>query len=330
MLLLRLTILGMLMMALPVRAAGSDPDADSETAALIDELDDDEFARREAAVQALARLGRKAIDPITRAAVGTSPEVTSRSVRLLEQLMESDDPQTIDQADAALAALSQSDDPQAAALAGAALVRKALIREQRAVEKIQALGGQVQVGPQVRPNGQPLPGLSFEEARQPRPRNILIGRDWKGGTEGLDHFRRLSHLTYLQIYVEQGASVSVTQVQSLASVLPGLTVHERGPYLGVAGVSNGQTGCIIGEVRPGGPAEKAGLQARDHVLALENQPIDRFEELVDGLKAHAIGDTVTISVQRFDPELRQPRTIDVEVKLEAWSLPSTATPEPSP
>jgi hypothetical protein len=204
------------------------------------------------------------------------------------------------------------------------LARKALVREQRAIARIKQLGGQVQVGPQIYANGQPLPGLSLEQARQLRPRVILLGKDWKGGVEGLAHFRKLSHITALTIYVEKGSEVPLERAQALASVLPGLMVHHRGPYLGVGATSDGQSDCIIDQIKQDGPADKAGLQEGDRVLALEDQTIRIFHDLVDGLKKYEIGDTVTLSI------LRQGEVIDVDVKLEPWTLAPVAENAPFP
>lgn len=320
---LSLIIVLLLMSALPVcRAAGETPAADIST--LIEQLDDADFARREAADESLGQLGRQAIDPLVQAAAGPSPEVTSRAVGLLERMMESDDPQTIDAADEALVSLLDSDAPQAATLAQAALARKALIREQRAIEKIKQLGGQVQIGPQVDAFGQPLPGLSLQQAREPRPRKFLVGRDWKGGVEGLDHFRRLGHIGSLTIYVEKASGVPLEQVQALASVLPGLTVHHRGPLLGVEADPNDRTACNIRRATPGGPADKAGLQGGDRVLALEGRPVRMFEDLVDALMQYEAGETVTLTIER------QAEIIDVDVELEAWTLPPVDDNFPAP
>jgi hypothetical protein len=305
----------LLIALLPVANVQAD-DPPADIPALIEQLDDADFSRREAAGQALRKRGRPAIDPLAKAAAGTSPEVTSRAVGLLERMMESDDPPTVDAADAALVTLLDSQDPQASTLAQAALDRKAVIRERRAIEKIKELGGQVQMGPQVYQNGQPLPGLTFEQAREPRPRKFLIGKDWKGGVDGLDQFRKLTHISFLAIYVEDGSGVPLERVQSLASVLPGLEVHHRGPFLGVVATSDGE--CVIRQVQPDSPAHKAGLQAGDHVLAIEDAPVRIFQNLVDALMDYDVGDTVTLKIQRHA------QALEVDVKLESWALPPVA------
>lgn len=321
----RLSLISVLLLisSLPAAAVLAD-DPPADIPALVEQLEDADFSRREAAVEALARHGRQAIDPLLKGAAGTSPEATSRAVGLLERMMESDDPQTVDAADTALVALLDSQDPQASTLAQAALSRKALVREQRAIEKIKELGGQVQMGPQIYPNGQPLPGLSFEQARELRPRVILLSKDWKGGVEGLVHFARLTHINALTIYVEKGSEVPLERAQALAGVLPGLMVHHRGPYLGVGADPNRPGECVITQVKEDGPADKAGLEPGDQVLAVENQPIQIFDELVEGLKKYEIGDTVTLNI------LRRGEAINVDVTLEPWNLAPVIEDSPFP
>lgn len=314
-----LTVVTTLLLALPPGAFAAESAA-TDVSALIEQLDDSEFARREAAVNALQQRGADVIPPLVKAAQAGSPEVSSRAVQLLEHFMESDQAATIDAADAALDSLLDSSAPQAAALAGAALERNAPIREQRAIAKITELGGQIQMGPQLELVNQPQGLLIEPNAMVLRPRTILLGRDWKGGVEGLKYLRRLTHIYKLQLYIEQGSNVPLTEAQALAGVLPGLDVHHRGPYLGIGSMSNGVTDCIISEVKPDSPAAKAGLQPRDTIVALNDQPIQQFHALVDELKSHAIGDTVTITVQRYDTITRQERLMDIDVELEGWKL----------
>ena len=211
-------------------------------AALVSQLGDRDFLRREAAVRKLAAYGVDAIDPLIAAAQMESPEVASRAVHLLERLMESHDVGVIDAADQALVDLTASDGPYATALAEAALRRNTPIREERAVAKIRELGGQVQYGELEHRFGRPM--LNPMAARPDEsdgesdlvPRRIVLKRDWQGGLDGLIHLTKLSHVSDLQLYVVKGSGVPLAEAQSLASFLPGLEVNERGAYLGVTGI----------------------------------------------------------------------------------------------
>jgi serine protease Do len=72
------------------------------------------------------------------------------------------------------------------------------------------------------------------------------------------------------------------------------------PYIGVAGVkeeeSNGR--CIIQDVGPGTPAEKAGMLRGDIVVRFDGQKISKFKELKDAVDSLVPGDNVMLEVER--------------------------------
>ena len=58
---------------------------------------------------------------------------------------------------------------------------------------------------------------------------------------------------------------------------------------------------IIGYVKPGGPAEKAGLRVQDRILAVDGHPVQRFMGGTDGVKWRVIrseGETIPFQVER--------------------------------
>ncbi|MBV8986889.1 MAG: trypsin-like peptidase domain-containing protein [Acidimicrobiia bacterium] len=57
-------------------------------------------------------------------------------------------------------------------------------------------------------------------------------------------------------------------------------------------------GALIGRVVQGSPADKSGLQARDVIVALDNQPVKSMGALVVALRTHRPGDAVSIDVRR--------------------------------
>lgn len=70
-----------------------------------------------------------------------------------------------------------------------------------------------------------------------------------------------------------------------------------------------KNGVIVTQITPGSPAAKAGLQPRDVVTAINNQPIDENNSLRSILFKYRVGDTVTLTVERDG------RTIQVQVTL---------------
>jgi regulator of sigma E protease len=75
---------------------------------------------------------------------------------------------------------------------------------------------------------------------------------------------------------------------------------------------------IIGYVKPGGPAEKAGLRVQDRILAVDGHPVHRFMGGTDGVKWRVIrseGETIPFQVERDGQIL----TIE-----SGWAKPMTA------
>lgn len=72
----------------------------------------------------------------------------------------------------------------------------------------------------------------------------------------------------------------------------------------------GRTGALIVEVVADSPAEAAGLQEGDLIVAVDGQEIDWENGLGDLVAAHAPGDTVTLEVERADED-----TLEVSVEL---------------
>jgi hypothetical protein len=123
---------------------GDDTSTDLSPAAidrLIRDLDDDQFSIREAASQKLASAGKKALEPLRKAAVGTSLEVTIRAIAIIATMSTSADRDTAQAAKELLVKLAAGDHAAAAERARRTLFDHIL----QIANRIGQLGGGVHI-----------------------------------------------------------------------------------------------------------------------------------------------------------------------------------------
>ncbi len=282
---------------LPPRSL-SDPPAYSRLSDLIDQLDHRQYRLRNEAEAELVTYESAAITALLASREQLGPEGTLRGVRILERLLVSDDLALSDEADEALQDF-QEGGGTAGEQATIVLDRHGTLREERVIERIRALGGDVRpdedffmedLVQNLRPDRQLTEPIL-------RPQTIWLYPEWSGGVEGLDLLKRLSHLQGLVIYQIRGNELSLFDVQPLVASLPGATVVERGPAcLGIKCAAFEP--CIIQEPTPGGAAELAGLRQGDEILAIDSVRVRSFNELIDELSLYDPGDIVTLSVRK--------------------------------
>ena len=75
------------------------------------------------------------------------------------------------------------------------------------------------------------------------------------------------------------------------------------------GPPGGQPGVLIGGVRPGGAADKAGIRRGDVLVRLGAHEIRSVEDLVFALQAFKPGETATSVVIREGQELKLDATL---------------------
>jgi S1-C subfamily serine protease len=80
------------------------------------------------------------------------------------------------------------------------------------------------------------------------------------------------------------------------------------PYLGVSTTDTAQ-GVVLQEVAPGSPAEAAGLQAGDAIVAVDGTEVTSTSELAAALASHAVGDQVTLTVERSGSQIQVTATL---------------------
>ena len=104
--------------------------------------------------------------------------------------------------------------------------------------------------------------------------------------------------------VESMASGSVSPVYARASVAPAMEGDSRGygAYLGTVpdyrAMEAEKGGVLLADVRPGGPADKAGIKGGDRVVEMAGTKIENLYDMTYALQDHKPGDTVDVIVIR--------------------------------
>lgn len=70
-----------------------------------------------------------------------------------------------------------------------------------------------------------------------------------------------------------------------------------------------ETGVLVTEVSPGGPADEAGIEAGDVILSIDGQEIDEEHSFSEILFSHEPGETVDVVIQRDELKM----TVKVEL-----------------
>ena len=116
-----------------------------------------------------------------------------------------------------------------------------------------------------------------------------------------------------------GFAISMATAKPIADqlVANGKVVH---PYMGIGYIQltpaiaaqlgiSAQEGVVVTMIEPNSPAAQAGLQQRDVITAIDDQPLKEESSLSRVINQHKPGDTVTLTV------LRGGQTMEVKVTL---------------
>lgn len=80
-------------------------------------------------------------------------------------------------------------------------------------------------------------------------------------------------------------------------------------YLGIGLDPTSESGAKIGQVLPGGAAEKAGLKASDIILAVNGKEVEDGDDLIMQLQATKPGQVVALKIKRGDQEMELKATL---------------------
>ena len=81
-------------------------------------------------------------------------------------------------------------------------------------------------------------------------------------------------------------------------------------------------GAYVQEVTPGYCAEKAGLQAKDIIVAIGSHKVKNVSELTKALRKFKAGETTTLTVYRAGQEM----TLSITLDEKPQNLPSASQP----
>lgn len=314
--LIALTVL--LSVAMPAFAAdeAAGPAAVDPIPQWIAELNSDLFSVRQAASRSLREAGIAAVHPLRAAADGRRSEVTRRAIDVLESFCDSDDLEIAEAAREALGKLEHSEHRLPAQRASQVLKRERLRQQRAALAQIQRLGGVVSYA--MIDDGELLIG------------SLVLGRRWDAGDAGLKYLTKLGRIEKLKLYGHQFTDAGLDSLSELAGVqelklyvtqisdegqvrlqaaLPGTKIDRRhGALLGVSGVGDAK-GCLIGQVRDGTAASRAGILMHDIITHVNGAPIPNMEALVSTIARQKPGDRITVTLLRDD------ETVEKEIEL---------------
>ncbi len=168
----------------PVAEAG-------QVAELIAGLDAEQFLRRTAATEALIALGAPAIEPLHQKLKNCNLEVASRGVHVLQELALSGDEATEEAAVTALESLAQNQLTAAARRARSALDSLTTVRQQRAVQRLAALGAKMSES------------VAQVQLQLHQFNSVVIDDEFRGGPDDLRQLRWLRDVQQLTLRGER-------------------------------------------------------------------------------------------------------------------------------
>jgi regulator of sigma E protease len=161
------------------------------------------------------------------------------------------------------------------------------------------LGGETMIPPVV--GEVQADSVAAEAGLEPGDELLELGeypvRGWSDVTSALMHFAGESGPVPVRVSGQAGDERTLS-----LSLAPWSQDVEKSP-LKQLGFSPRPPRALVGEVRADSPAERAGLQSGDRVVAAGGEPVENWRDWVESVRAHP-GETLTLTLVR-DGERRQ-------------------------
>ena len=284
-------------------------------AMLVKQLGSHRFSDRRIAETQLVQFGTDAVQPLLETSQNGSHESRRRALQVLEKVYRN--PQTTDEIaeliDQGFDSLLHSSNASIAQLTKRIVFHNLLVRRQRALSKIEKMGGV------IRYYGQHYPtyynrekGLSQNERAV---RFILVGTNWRGGDEGVKYLKRIPDLSVIYIASSKKTKpLSNKAIDEIKLERPEIEFQMRGTAcLGVtASTLAGDSGCRISDVEKSSAASEAGIKSGDLVVSFDGVEISSFEKFVKLIGEHDPGEKIKMKI------MRKQEKIDTEIVLHQW------------
>jgi hypothetical protein len=287
---------------------------------LVAELSSSDYRTREDATKQLAKAGSEAVAAVGKVAAGEDLEAAFRAVRILQVMVLSDQSDIEFPALAILEQLAAREASSTKDLASDALEMHRVARQARTIARLRRLGAEVGIaGTEFSGTEVTLTGNEFIAV-------IIANSKWRGTPADFALLKQVPNLYHVNIYGvrvddEMAGVLASLNRPSLISLFgtgisdsayamlvekfppPETKIDRRGTaFLGVMGTIEFNV-CEIKEVKPGTPAERAGLLAGDRILSCDGQALQDFPELTRIIATKQAGESVTLQIERGGQEI---------------------------
>jgi Tol biopolymer transport system component len=139
------------------------------------------------------------------------------------------------------------------------------------------------------------------------------------------------------VVAEQLVLGKLTPTYAVASSAPAMQGDSRGygAYLGTIpdyrAMEDSKGGVLLGDVRPGGPADRAGIRGGDRIVEIAGTKIENLYDMTFALQDNRPGETVDVVVLRNGERVTLRATLGERRAAEPGAAaPAHPTPPPSP